>query len=328
MAIGSGLGSSFGFVPEATYGTYVAPTRWVEGAARLRKTKNVYQGGGMAAGRLMQPGSRRVVTWKAGGGVFDCAVMSVRMGHLLNGLMGGTVTPVQQGGTPAYLQTHALADPIGKFYTLQSGIPDLGGTVRPYTFLGCQVDSAEFSCELGGALTASFALSARDVTEGQTLAAPSYATANEFHWAQASLKLGTFGAEAQVDAVRKVSVKIERPKHDGGPYMGNLGLRSQGVINNWAKVTGTVEADYIDKTVFADRFAADSSTSMVWEFIGPVISGAFFETFRITIPMVFFDTDTPTAESPDVVKTSFNFTSAFDMTNQPTITHISTDVTL
>lgn len=27
MGIGSGLGSSFGLVPESVYGTYVAPTR-------------------------------------------------------------------------------------------------------------------------------------------------------------------------------------------------------------------------------------------------------------------------------------------------------------
>lgn len=328
MGIGSGLGSSFGLAPEVTYGTYAAPTRWVEGSAALRKKKNVYQGGGMAAGRMMQPGSRRVVTWKAAGGQFSCAMMSVRMGHLLNGLMGGTVVPVQQGATPAYLQTHALADPFGKFFTMQSGIPDLGGTVRPYTFLGCQVDSAEFSCDLGGSLATTWTVNARDVTEAQTLAAPSYPTSNEFHWAQAALKLGTFAAEAQVDAVRKVSVKIERSKHDGGPYMGNAGLRSQGVLNDWTKITGTIEADYLTKADFADRFAADSSTSMVWEFIGPQINGAFFETFRITLPQIFFDTDTPTAESPDVVKTSHNFTAQFDGTNLPTIAYISTDTTL
>ena len=40
MAIGSGLGASFGFSPESTYGTYVAPARWWPGtqffAAALR----------------------------------------------------------------------------------------------------------------------------------------------------------------------------------------------------------------------------------------------------------------------------------------------------
>src|SRR5687768_1517395 len=119
MGIGSGLGSSFGLAPEVTYGTYVAPTRWLDGSATLRKSKQIFQGGGMAAGRLMQPGSRRVMITAAGGGQFNCSVMSVRMGHLLNALMGGTVSPVQQGATTAYLQTHPLADTFGKMYTMQ-----------------------------------------------------------------------------------------------------------------------------------------------------------------------------------------------------------------
>jgi len=328
VGIGSGLGSSFGLVPEVTYGTYVAPTRWLDGVAQMRKTKQIFQGGGMAAGRMFQPGARRVVAAKGAGGTFASSVMSTRMGHLLNGLMGGTVAPVQQGGTSAYLQTHTLADTFGKFYTFQSGIPDLAGTVHDYTFLGCQIESAEFTCETGGPLTSTWQVNARDVTEAETLAAPTYPTSNEFHFAQAALKLGTFASEASVDAVRKVTLKIERGKHDGGPYMGNGGLRSQGVLNAWTKISGTVDADFLDKTVFADRFAADTSTSMVWEFVGPLIDTGHFQTFRITVPQVFFDTDTPTAASPDVVKTGYNFVGQFDGTNLPKIEYKSADVTL
>lgn len=329
MAIGSGLGSSVGMVPEVTYGTYVAPTRWLEGVARLRKTKNTYQGGGMAAGRLVQPGGRRYVTYRGGTGQYQAPIYSAGMGHLINGLMGGTVAPVQQGATAAYLQTHPLADPVGKFYTVQAGVPDMGGTVRPYSFLGCQVLSVELSCELGGPVMATWEFAIRDVSEAQALAAPSYPVRQEFHWAQGALKLGTFGAEAQVDAVRRVTVKIERPRHDGGPYMGNAGLRSAGILNDWSKVTGTIEADFSDKTVFADRFASDASTSMVWEFVGPTIAGAFNETFRVRCPQIFFDTDTPQAESPDVVRTSFNFSAQFDGTNATsTIEYMSADTAL
>ena len=36
------------------------------------------------------------------------------MGILLQHIMGGTVTPVQQAATIAYLQTHPLADNVGK----------------------------------------------------------------------------------------------------------------------------------------------------------------------------------------------------------------------
>ncbi|RAN92660.1 hypothetical protein GAR05_06152 [Micromonospora saelicesensis] len=329
MAIGSGLGSSFGMAPEVTYGTYVAPSRFLEATANLTKRKNVYQGGGMASGRMVQPGSRRYVTTKGAGGTLETAVYSKGMGLLLNGLFGGTVTPVQQAATAAYLQTHALADPFGKFYTMQAGVPDLGGTVRPYTVLGAQLTSLELACETGGGLTASWGVEARDMTEGQTIAAPSYPTIGEFHFGQATLKMGAFGAEAAVDAVTKVSVSVERARHAGGPYMGNQGLRSQGVLNDWTKVSGTIDADFLDKEVFADRFASDAPVSIVWEFVGPNIASTYYETFRVKMPQVFFDGDTPTASGPAEVKTSFPFVAQHDGTN-PTITveYISTDLTL
>lgn len=329
MGIGSGLGSSFGMAAEVTYGTYVAPTRFLEGTAQLTKRKNTYQGGGMAAGRFVQPGGRRYVTTKGAGGTLSTSVYSKGMGLLLNGLLGGTVTPVQQGATAAYLQTHPLADPFGKFFTMQAGVPDLGGTVRPYTYLGCQIMAVEFSCEVGGALTASWEVEARDVSEAETLAAPSYPVVNEFHFAQSAVKLGTFGAEAQVDGIRSMSVRIERARHDGGPYMGNQGLRSQGVLNAWSVVSGSISADFLNKVDLADRFASDSATSLVWEFVGPNIASTFFETFRIRVPQIFLNGDTPTAGSPDVVNTSFPWVGQHDGTNAPaTVEYVSTDLAL
>ncbi|OKI47307.1 phage tail tube protein [Micromonospora sp. CB01531] len=329
MAIGSGLGSSFGMAAETVYGTYVAPTRFLEGTAQLTKRKNTYQGGGMAAGRMVQPGGRRYVTSKGAGGTLNTSVYSKGMGLLLNGLLGGTVTPVQQGATAAYLQTHALADPQGKYFTMQSGVPDLGGTVRPYTYLGCQVMAVEFSCEINGALTASWEIEARDVSESQTIAAPSYPTCNEFHFAQSAVKLGTVGAEAQVDGIRSMSVRIERPRHDGGPYMGNQGLRSAGVLNGWSVVSGSISADFLNKADLADRFASDAPTSLVWEFVGPTIASTYAETFRIKVPMVFLNGDTPTAGSPDVVNTSFPWVGQHDGTTPPvTVEYISSDLAL
>lgn len=329
MAIGSGLAHSFGMAAEVTYGTYVAPTRWLEGLGKLTKDKNTYQGGGMAAGRMVQPGARRYVTTQGASGTIETGVYSKGLGLLLNGLFGGTVTPVQQATSTAYLQTHTLADPYGKFYTMQAGVPDLGGTVRPYTLLGGQVTGVELSCQVGGGLSASWSVIGRDMSEAQSLAAPSYSTINDFHWAQASLKLGTYGAEAVVDGVTQVSLSIQRPRHAGGPYMGNGGLRSQGVINDWASISGTIQADYLDKTVFADRFASDEPTSLVWEFVGPNIESTYDETFRVTLPMIFFDGATPTVEGPDVVSGSFPFTAQLDLTNGAvSVDYISTDTTL
>lgn len=331
MAIGSGLGSSLGFSAEVTYGTYVAPVRWLESSApQLRLVKNTVQGGAMAAGRYAQPGRQRTVTTKAGGGSIAMEVYSKGMGLLWNTLMGGTVTPVQQGATAAHLQTHPVADPIGKMLTVQSGVPDLGGTVRPYTFLGSKITSAEFSCGIDENLTVSFEVDSREVTEAQTLAAPSYATGvNVFHFGQMSVKLGTYGAEASVDGVRKVSLKISRPMKTDRFYAGNGGLKSQPVLNNWLDVSGSFEVDFMTKADFADRFANDSSTALVWEFTGPEIATPYNELFRIKVPMIFFNGDTPSVGGPDVVGGSFPFVGRYDLTN-PTVTleQISVDLTL
>lgn len=331
MAIGSGLAASLGFVAESTYGTYVTPTRWVESSApALRKVKNTVQGGAMAAGRLVRPGTMRNVTSKAGGGTIAMEVYSKRMGLLLQALMGTTVTPVQQGATTAYLQTHTLADPFGKMLTMQVGVPDLAGTVRPYTFLGSKITAMEFTCGIDENLTVSIEVDSRDVTEAETLAAPSYATGvNVFHFAQSAVKLGTYNSEAQVDGIRKMTVRIARPSRVDRFYHGNAGLKSQPIINDYAQITGTIEADYLDKTVFADRFAADTSTALDWVFTGPVIESANTEIFRIRVPQIFFNGDTPAVNGPDVVSGAFPFVGTYDGTNAAAqILYQSTDTTL
>lgn len=329
MAIGSGLGSSIGLAPEVTYGTYVAPTKFIEGTCQLNREISTYQGGGMAAGQTVQRGARRKVASERVSGTLDVGVQAAGLGNLLSGLMGTSNITTPSGGTTSRLQTHTLGDITGKAFTIQAGVPQVSGTVVPYTFLGGQITGAEFSCETGGGLTAKFNIAAQKAVTSQTLAAPSYPNANDFHFAIASLKLGTLGAETPVDGVKSVSVQIERPLHDGGPYMGGGGFRSRGVQNDWTKISGSISADFLDKTQFADRFLNDQSCSLVWEFLGPVLESTIRETFRIKIPLVFFEGDLPSASGPDVVSTSFKFTGLYDGTNSAvTIEYQNTETAL
>jgi hypothetical protein len=321
MGVGSGLGGSIGHVAESTYGTYVAPTRFLEiDKADLKKQKKTVQGGGLAAGRLVPLGSRRVVTTKAGGGSVSLEVPNKGLGLFLASTFGGAPAPVQQAATAAYLQTHPLADNVGRFLTIQSGIPTTDGTVRPYSFLGCKFMSVEFACGIDELLMMTCDVDARDVSEAQTLAAPSFTTGVvPHHFGEMAVKLGTYGAEVAVSGVRKVQVKIDRPQKDDRFYAGQAGLKGEPLVNANVKVSGTIEADYLDKTVFADRFAADSSIALVWEFIGANIASTYYETFRLKLPMIFFDGDSPVLDGPDVVSGTFPFTGLFDGTNAAVI---------
>lgn len=330
MAVASGIGSQLGIAVESTYGTYVAPTRFLEPTkVGLKKVKNTVQGGGLAAGRLMNLGARRVVTTVGGTGSVDLDVRDRGLGLLLQALMGTTVTPVQQAATAAYLQTHTLADTVGRSLTVQVGVPDLTGSVRPYTYLGCKVAAASFAFEVDKVVTSSWDLDAQDVTEAQPLAAASYPVASRpFVGTGTSIKVGTLGSEASVSGVKKATVKIDRALKTDRYYLGAQGRKAEPVIGDFAKITGSISADLVDKTVFADRFASDASFSLVLESVGALIAGAYSATLRITLPQCFLDGDTPTVDGPNVVSGDFPFTALFDGTNLPRIEYISTDTAI
>jgi tail tube protein len=330
MAIGSGLGAQLVIGSEASYapGSYVAPSKAVEFTKEsLAFRKQTAQSAGIAAGRLLDLSARRVLTTADAGGTIEMEVTNKQMGLLLQALMGTTVTPVQQATSTAYLQTHTLADSFGKSLVIQKGVPLTTGTVTDKTFIGCKVISAEFSCEVGGMLTVSLEIDAKDCDETQTLVVASYPVMSPFHFGQMALKTGTFGSEAALDGVRKVSVKIERPQATDRYYAGQGGRKKEPISNDKVKVTGTIEADYV-ATTLDDLHTSDGGTSMVWEFIGPIIASTFAETFRITLPVIKLDGEPPQVDGPAVVKPSYSFTGLYDGTNQPKIEYMSTDVTL
>lgn len=330
MSVASGIGGQVGIAPEGTYGTYVAPTKFLPiTKADLKKVKNTIQQTYLGAGLLMDMGTGRVVTTRAGKGTIDLDVTNKAMGLLLQALMGTTVTPVQQGATPAYLQTHTLADNVGKSLTVQAGVPDTTGTVRPYTFLGSKVVDATFNFEIDKEVSTTWTLDMQDVVESQTLAAASFSTAmRPFVGTDTSMKVGVFGSEAVVSGVKKVSVKIERPQDVGRFYLGANGIKGQPLLNAKTKLSGTIDADFVDKTIWADRFAADTPFSMILQAQGLLISGIYYDTFQINLPQCYLTGDTPVLSGPGVVTGSFPFEVRFDGTNLPTILYQSTDTTL
>ncbi|MFE7927786.1 phage tail tube protein [Streptomyces sp. NPDC057456] len=328
MAIGSGLGAQLGISAESTYGTYVAPTKFVEFTKEgLALKKTTAQSAGIAAGRLLPLSSRRVLTRREGAGSIEMEVTNKSMGLLLQALMGTSVTPVQQAVTAAYLQTHTLASVAGKSLTIQKGVPLTTGTVTDKTFLGCKITSGEFSCGVGEMLTASFEVDAKDVDETQTLAAASYSNMSPFHFMQLTAKSGTYGAETALDGIRKVSCKIERPQDVERFYAGQAGLKKEPIENDQVKISGVLETDYVGTTL-DDLHTSDGATSLVLEWVGPLIASTYFETFRITLPAIRLDEGPPVVDGFGVVKPSFNFVALYDGTNPVKIEYISTDTAL
>jgi hypothetical protein len=146
-----------------------------------------------------------------------------------------------------------------------------------------------------------------------------------------NVKLGaTYGSENAVTGVRKASFKIDRGQATDRFYAGASGLKAEPLMNARPGLTGSLDVDFVDKTVFADRFAADTQTALVLEWVGPTaIASTYFPTFRLKFPAVKFDDGTPTVDSLGVVQTTFNFQVLSDDVN-PVVTceYMSTDATL
>lgn len=330
MAIAAGIGGFAAIKAEVTYGTPVTPDESVEiNTAQLKKVKNTAQGRGLANGLLGARGVRRKVTTVAGGGTIGLDVTSNNMGRFLQGLMGATALPVLISGS-SYTQTHTLSDNVGKFYTIQAGVPDAGGVIRPYTFTSCKVLQGEFHCGIDEILQATYTIDSQNMVTATGAITPSYtAGATPFSFAEMTVKLGTFASEASVTGVRSIDVQFARSQKVDRFYAGAAGLKAEPIMNDYMSITGTIEIDFTTKADFVDRYIADTPTSMVITFVQPTaISGANFPTFTMTIPNVYFEGDTPTIDGPDMVSVSVPFTWLYDNTNLPSIVMISSDVAL
>lgn len=328
MAIGSGLGASFGVIAEAVFDTFLAPTRFYQGKTfGVKKTQNVQPLTGVAAGRLAP--LDEVVTTTGTTGSLTVEVLRKDFGLLFAHIMGSSTAPVQQGATAAYLQTHAAGDNFGKSLTIQAGVPSTLGTVAAYTSSGTKITKATFSCAVDGLLELALEFDGRTFSDAQTLATASYTASNApFHFAELGVRMGTFGSEAAVTGVKGVTVDIVRPMKVDRYYAGGLGKKSEQITNGFLEITGTLEVDNVTKADFVDRFTGHTSTSLVIEWMGTTaIASTFYPEVGIRMPKVYFGGDVPDVNGPDVVSASVPFTAFVDATNGlASLRYMSTDI--
>jgi len=337
MALRSGLAAQLGVAPETVYGTYVPGTSFAQGSKYdIDKVKNTVVPAGITTGALGPLAAWRRVTTTGGKGTIEMSCLNKKMGPWLQALMGTTVTPVVQGASIAYLQTHILADPYGKSLSVQLGVPDASaaGVVQPYTATGVKVTDGEFTVETAKEVIVKWGIDAKSYagpaeTGTQTLAAASIVTTRPFVGTDAAFKIGaTYGAETATTGVKKVSVKFDRGLAVDRNYLGAGGLKAEPFAEALTKITGTITADLMDRTVFADRFVNDTMFYMVIEIVGAVISATYFDTLRITLPGCFLNGNSPRVDGVGVVSGDFPFEWNYDGTNLPKIEYISTDVTI
>jgi hypothetical protein len=331
MAISSGLSMQWGHVVQPTvYATTATPVTFPRvNKAEIVKVAARVQGAGIQSGVFGPVAAHYIEATQAGEVSMECDVSQRSMGLLLSHLMGSS-SSAQQGGSAAYLQTHTLADPVGKFLTCQIGRPLRGGTVVPMTATGCKVTSAEFKCNMGEILTASWEMDALKVDNTTALATASYVSAPVFHSAIMAVKIGAYSSEAAVTGVRGVSIKYDRPMDTEDYTAGASGLKAEPVINDFTQISGTITADWLAKATFEDlALTITAAKSLVVEFVDTTaIASTYYPTIRFTIPGLYFEPAAQGVDGPKELTTDWNWVWRYDGTNMPKIEYMTADTSI
>jgi hypothetical protein len=162
-----------------------------------------------------------------------------------------------------------------------------------------------------------------------TLTAPTYATTMApFSFTDVStLTL----AGSSVAAVKKISIKGANPIKGDRWYLGSAGVKAEQVTNGWRAVTGTMEAEFTSLSALYAAYAADTQLAFVFKATSPTLipTTVVPYSFRVDIPALFLDGDTPNITGPDILTMSIPFVGLYDGTNSPiTVTQVTSDTTL
>lgn len=341
MASGTGLDSQLGFVSEATVGTAVTVTKFVEfDKESLKFDAGFLEPTGLRVGRKFKRASRVVQSRKSVSGDIELAVATRGLGTLWKAALGSTATAVVVTGT-AYRQIHTPVGMQGVGLTIQVGRPQpSSGTVLPFTFRGCKVSSWEFSLSENEVAKLKLSVDGWDESLVTALATASYTSANLFNFSQAVLKLGgtatttsnlmTVASGVQTATIVKdFSVKFETPLASERYGIGNAGVKAEQLENDFPTITGKFGAEFA-KTELYDPFKANTTMAMEFVMTGSQIAATgSFDTLSIICPAIKIKSATPTVDGPDIVQMDVEWEAYDDETNAPIqVMIISADSTL
>lgn len=328
MPQASGLGSSFGLKKETTYGTAVVVDKFYEyDSEGFGLDPSFLESGGLRAGRTFQQAARTKKTTHQAPGSVSLDVPTKGFGAILDLLHGASVSPVQQGGTAAYLQTHPIGTTlVNKSATVQVNKPDTSATDRAFTTLGAMVASWQFSLDTSGVLKCQLTFDGRDEKTDIALAPASYvAGVDSFDFTDA---LVTTLAGANLASVTGFTLSGSNTLKTNRWFLGSGALKAKPIPTGFTEVTGTLDCEFESLSAY-NHFAAGNPIAIVIPIEGAVIAATHKYTWKADMPACQIRGETPKVGGPDVLTQTIPFKVLDDGTNAPlTLTYMSTDTAL
>lgn len=302
MAIPSGIGAQLGGVAEVTYKTRVTVTRfWEFYKFSLKPDLSIVDVKALRAGSYFQRTDRTKRVVKGYTGTIEMPVLNKNMGLLFQHALGDDTITTITGSARRHTFTPS-AGQVGKYLTLQAGIPDVGGTANPFTYGGCKITEVELSCEVDGELKATLGIDAANGVTNTSLATASYVASQEI-WSWAEITTITHGGTAL--QARNFSVKFTPNLKTDRVGLGNS--KREPIPNDHGTVEGTIEIELDGITDYAKLLAGTTGALVIAFTSATMITGATPFAFSITIPACQFMEYPVEVNGPEVNTLSFTF---------------------
>src|SRR5690242_4524779 len=172
------MAGQVGWKSESTWGTGVTVDIFMPVlSSSITVDEGYMRPGGIRAGRFTRVPARlgRRVT----GGSVEMEFVDTSVATILKHMFGSV-----SGSGPL---TFTPGTPISKSLTIQTGIEDASGTVRPLTATGSKLDSWALSAAVGDYAKLKFDYTSKDITTATALATASYASVTPFTFIEASV---------------------------------------------------------------------------------------------------------------------------------------------
>lgn len=275
-----------------TYGAAVTPTRSYEMVQETMKLSiDRIDSKGLRAGRRM------VGKWVPGkrfaSGDVEFEVSGVGFGLLLQHALGANAVT---GASPTYTQTCTVSD-LPLSFTMQIGRPDITGTVNPFTYTGCRINTWELSLKAGELLMFKPSIIAADETTGTALATFTDPTIQLLSYVGGVVTCG--GVEVDLlDFSFKGDNKLDTSRFR---LRNNYAIK-QPIENSWREFTGQLTADFEGLTQY-NHFVNGDELSMVATFAGAAIPGGAGSKYQVVVTAnVRYDGETTHVPGPSVLQ--------------------------
>jgi hypothetical protein len=290
----SGIFAQIGYAEETTYGEAVTVTRFIPlvDESLTQDIERLESEGIIAGARLIRseqwgPG-RRIVSGDVGHEWMQ------QNSALLFEHMLGTITSSFTNGIGTHTAT--LGSLTGKSMTVQVGKPMVGGTVVPFTYIGCKVQSWTLAVATGEIATLGLTLLAKSETNGIALASASYGTdaAKPFRYTQGAVSIS--GSSV---CVRSLEVSGENMLADDRECVGQDTI-DEPVEMDRREITGTATMEF-QTTQQYQRFLDGVEVPLV------LTMSASASAQAIITMNVRYDGATPEVSGRDLIVTDIPF---------------------